>query len=223
MDEVVKATIPLLGEVAFPRVRLPDDFLFWQSQSRLDMFDKMEQYGAKGVRMAPAPLPVLASMGTGQFPVNLASRGIGLLPKEEYLEEFTTEFIEVRKQANELDFSATLKERVACARRFYSRPETHDPYILGGLEIFEGQTPKNLMENPIASLLYSGESPKFNSYQLNGIVNFVKEGDPHYEFLLAARELFAFDSFHVTQHRYPYGYLFHVAEIKNKTPFPRGK
>ncbi len=221
MEEVIEAILPDRGKVAFPRARLPDDFLSWQSAARLSMFGKIERDGTEGVRMAPAHLPVLASIGDGIFPVNLATRGIGLLPNREYLEEFIREFRRFRNQADDSDFAASIHERVECARRFYSKTEHFNPYILGGLEIFEGQTPKNLRKNPIATLLYTGEAPRYSSYQMNGIVTFVEKGDPHYEYLLAARELFAFDSFHITQHRYPYGYLFHVIEVKNKTPFPR--
>ncbi len=222
MRDAIEVTLPQ-GKVTLPGVRLPDDFLLWQSEARLSMFENMEKNGAKGVRMAPVHIPVLASVGSGMFPINLASRGIGLLPKQEYLQEFIIEFRKARAQADESNFAASLKDRLAFVRKFYSSIEHFDPYILGGLEIFEGQTPKNLMKNPVASLLYSGEAPRFSSYQLNGFVTFVEEGNPHYDFLLAARELFAFDAFHVTQQRYPYGYLFHVIQIRNKTPFPRGK
>ncbi len=47
--------------------------------------------------------------------------------------------------------------------------------------------------------------------------------NPYYRFLLAARELFAYDAFHVMQHRYPHGYVFHVCEIIDKTPIPEGR
>jgi hypothetical protein len=223
MEEVVEVTLPHRGKVVLPRVRLPDDFLNWQSEARLDMFQKLEMYGAKEVRMAPAHLPVLASILEGLFPINLASRGIGLLPKEEYLQKFTDHFKTLREQVDDTNFASSLSKRIAGAKSFYSEKEYFNPYILGGLEIFEGQTSRNLMENPVASLLYTGVAPKFLSYQLNGVVKFVKKNNPYYEFLLAARELFAFDSFHVTQHKYPYGYLFHITEVKNKTPFPRSK
>ncbi|WP_287585931.1 hypothetical protein, partial [Candidatus Borrarchaeum sp.] len=61
----------------------------------------------------------------------------------------------------------------------------------------------------------------FPSYQFNGVVGFVDSENPYFRFLRAARELFAFDSFHIPQIRYPYGFLFHVVEIQDKTPFPR--
>ncbi len=221
MEEPLEVTLPEHGRVTFPRVRMPDAFLLWQSQARIGMFEMMERGGGNSVHMAPVHLPVLASLGEGSFPVNLATRGIGVLPKDDRIAEFTDRFRKTRALADDARFGESLTERVREAREFYSKPELFDPYILGGLEIFEGTTPKNLMANPIASLLYTGEAPKFLSYQLNGVIEFVEPKNPYYEFLLAARELFAFDNFHVTQKSYPYGYIFHVVGVTNKTPFPR--
>jgi len=221
MDKIIEMTPPVTGGVSFPRVRLPEDFLIWQSQARLNMFHLMEQRGAQAISMAPVHLPVLATLGKGDFPINLSTRGIGVLPKRGHLEEYTEQFRSALAKVEVSRFSESLRDRVSCAKEFYSSPELFDPYILGGLEIFEGQTSKNLMQTPLASLLYTGKAPKFPSYQLNGVISFVESGDPYYEFLLAARELFAFDSFHVKQKQYPYGYLFHVTEVRNKTPYPR--
>jgi hypothetical protein len=221
MDESFEVTLPGHGRVIFPQTRLPEDFLVWQSQARLAMFKMMEDRGGESVKMAPVHLPVLASLGEGMFPVNLVTRGIGVLPKKEKLSEFTEKFRNARVHTDSSRFHENLSERVNQVKEFYRNPDLFDPYILGGLEIFEGQTPKNLRKNPIVALLYTGEAPKFPSYQLNGIIEFIQPKTPYYEFLLAARELFAFDNFHVSQHSYPYGYLVHITEVKNKTPFSR--
>lgn len=221
MEESLEITLPGSGRVTFPRARMPADFLSWQSQARLGMFEIMERHGGESVHVAPVHLPVLASLGTEQFPINLTTRGIGVLPKDNVIAEFTHKFREARALADESSFGESLADRAQSAREFYSKPEFFNPFILGGLEIFEGKTPKNLMANPIASILYTGEAPKFPSYQLNGIIEFVEPKNQYYEFLLAARELFAFDDFHIKQKSYPYGYIFHVVEVRNKTPFSR--
>ena len=221
MDESLEVTLPSQGRVTLRRSRLPDDFLAWQSQARLEMFKIMEERGGIAVGMAPVHLPVLASLGMGSFPINLATRGIGVLPQIDKISEFTEKFRKAQVHVDRSRFGESLGTRVNQAREFYRNPDLFNPYILGGLEIFEGKTPLNLKRNPAAALLYSGEAPKFPSYQLNGIIEFVEPKNQYFEFLLAARELFAFDHFHVTQHKYPYGYLFHVVEVKNKTPFPR--
>ena len=74
---------------------------------------------------------------------------------------------------------------------------------------------------PFASLLYTGTAPRFLSFQFNGIMNIIQNKNQYYQFLLSARELFAFDSFHVLQGRYPFGYLFYVVNIKEKTPYSK--
>ncbi len=214
--------IALPGEelLIFPRTRLPEVFLQWQSEARLRMFDALKACGAEAMRMQPAHLPVLATLGKGSFPVNLATRGLGVLPKPERLETLAHLFEEARQCTEGRPWPETLPQRVETVCDFYSDPENFNPRVLGGLEIFEGQTPHNLQRNPMASLLFTGEAPRFPSYQFNGVVAFVGPDDPAYRFL-RARELFAFDAFHIPQTRYPYGYLFHVVEARDKTPYPR--
>ncbi len=78
-----------------------------------------------------------------------------------------------------------------------------------------------MRRNPRASLLYTGKAPYYPSYQFNVIVSIIDVDNPYYVFLRAARELFASDAFHIPQTRYPFGYLFHVVEVLDKTPYPR--
>ena len=114
-------------------------------------------------------------------------------------------------------------QRMKIVEEFYNNFESFGQYLLGGLEIFEGKTFLNLQKNPKASLLFTGEAPKFPSYQFNGIIEIINEKNPYFRFLLAARELFAHNPFHVKQTSYPFGYLFYAIEIKDKTPFPRNQ
>ena len=205
----------------FERSRLPDSFLRWQSEARLRLLRLMSEQGAEAVRVNPAHLPVVATIGIGAFPANLACRGIGVLPCRDRLEEFTQLLEQARLAGEGEPPPVTLARRAEAAAKVYADPGCFDQTVLGGLEIFEGQTAANLLRNPLASLLYVGEAPHFLSYQLNCVVQTVGDQDPSYRFLRAARELFARDHFHVTQKRYPGGYLFHVVEVRDKTPYPR--
>jgi len=205
----------------FTRILLPEQFIHWQSEARLVAFDRMSTMNAHAVKNMPAHLPVFATMSEGDFPVNLTTRGIGLLPQEAYLEEITQQLWAVVKESQNKPWEETLQLRVKTIRSFYQQPEIFDRGILGGLEIFEGQTLQNLKEEPRAALLYSGEPPKYPSYQFNGIVQLISREDKRYQFLLAARELFARDAFHIHQINYPNGYLFYPVEVKDKTPYPR--
>lgn len=206
---------------SFPHLSFPASFLEWQSQARLQMFQRMRNAGAEAIRAQPAHLPVLATLGKGNFPVNLTSRGIGLLPKTDALEKYTRLLTVTREENDDKVNEESLPARVGAMSQFYNHSEDVDPMMLGGLEIFEGRTPENIRNNPMVSLLYTGEPPRFPSYQFNGVMEFLTPEDERFKFLLAARELFAFDAFHVTQNRYPFGYAFHLVEILDKTPFSR--
>ncbi|HCM26723.1 MAG TPA: hypothetical protein DIC34_09300 [Treponema sp.] len=209
------------GALKLTRAELPSAFLKWQSEERLEMFSEMSRAGAGSVRRMPSHLPVLATIGQGPFPVNLATRGMGMLPKPERLAEFTTSFEAARREGEGRAPEETLARRAETARAFYGDPANFDPSILGGLEIFEGRSEANLKADPLASLLYAEPAPRYLSFQINGVVDLVDGDDPRFRFLLAARELFAMDAFHIRQTRYPHGYLFYVCEVLDKTPVER--
>jgi hypothetical protein len=210
------------SSLELPRAQMPARFLEWQSGSRLALFEKLSGEGASGVKQYPAHLAVLATGGEGVFPINLAARGIGLVPLPERLEECTGKLETARGNAAGFSWAQSLPLRLQAAGEVYGFAAGFDSRLLGGLEIFEGRTAANLEKRPLASLLFSGEPPDYPSLQLNVVVQRVQPSDSRYRFLLAARELFAFDAFHLRQSRYPYGYLFHVSEVLDKTPFPRG-
>lgn len=207
--------------LVIPRISLPENFMKWQSESRMKMFNTLKNDGANAIKVQPSHLPVMATLGGGEFPINLATRGMGILPKTNFIKKYTRLFENVKNKSEKDSWHETLLVRVETASKFYSRPELFDERVLGGLEIFEGQTASNLQQNPLVSLIYTGEASKFLSYQFNGVIKFVDKKNEYYRFLRAARELFAFDSFHIPQINYPIGYLFYPAEILDKTPYPR--
>ncbi|MBN2154348.1 MAG: hypothetical protein JW839_23030 [Candidatus Lokiarchaeota archaeon] len=207
----------------FAAMELPRPFLEWQSEARMRMFKAMTQGGAGQVRVQPAHLPVLATWdagdGAGDFPVNLSTRGMGILPKADKLAHYTSSLERARAESAGRPIQETLPARLRAMEAFYVNVDNFDTRLLGGLDIFEGQTAKNMEHNPRVALLYTGEAPKYPSFQFNAVVEKVLPGNPHYQFLLAARELFATDAFHVHQDRYPFGYICKIVEIKDKTPF----
>jgi hypothetical protein len=208
------------NETIFPRISLPNLFLQWQSEARMRSFETMMTKGAQAVHVQPVHLPVMATMGEGNFP-NLSTRGIGIVPKIEFLESFTQLFEETKIDTADLSIEESLPKRVEIIQQFYSDVNNFDASMMGGLDIFEGTTATNLKETGMAALLYTGEAPKYPSYQINCVVQIVEEGNQYYQFLLAARELFAMDAFHIHQIHYPFGYLVFPVEIKDKTPFPK--
>jgi len=220
IDDNIKMNL-LDQHIIIPRIELPENFMSWQSKSRMKMFKTLLNDGANSIKVQPSHLPVIATLGNDEFPINLATRGMGVLPKLKYLNKFTYFFEEIKKNLEGESWPETLSLRVEAAQKFYYKTNFFDNKLLGGLEIFEGQTANNIQQNPLVSLLYTGEAPEFLSYQFNGVIKFLDPQNDYYRFLRAARELFAFDSFHIPQVNYPAGYLFYPAEIHDKTPYPR--
>ncbi len=202
---------------------LPPLFLQWQSESRKRLFDMIKNQGTQSIKMQPAHLPVLATNGEEEFSINLANKGLGMLPKASLLDKYVNEYETILAETKDMEWKESIFQRMNIVQEFYNNTENFDPNLLGGLEIFEGKTFQNIKNNPKASLLFTGEAPKFPSYQFNGIMKIIDKSDPYFRFLLAARQLFARDPFHVLQAEYPFGYLFYTTEIKDKTPYSRKK
>jgi hypothetical protein len=112
----------------------------------------------------------------------------------------------------------TRRLRIATAREFYAHPEHIDWRRLGLLEIFEGSTYRNLSQNPMAAVLWTGDSPIFVSFQVNCVVEVITPAHPRYRFSWAMRRLFEYEPFHVVQTMFPYSYTFWVYDWKEKTP-----
>ncbi|NLE77843.1 MAG: hypothetical protein GX605_13980 [Chloroflexi bacterium] len=200
-----------------PLAELPVAFLEWQTRSRLSLFQRLEQGESAGPGFAPH-LPTLATLSPETLhPVNLVAKGMGLLPRPAHLETVTAAMEQAAQETAHLPWGQGRRQRLAAARRFYDSPEGIDRRCLGGLEIFETGTFRNLQACPAASLLYVGPGPHYLSFQFNGLVQFVAHGDPRFRFLRAVRGLFEHDPFHFQQPDYPWAYLFWVTEVKDKS------
>jgi hypothetical protein len=62
----------------------------------------------------------------------------------------------------------------------------------------------------------------YRSFQIDAVVEILTPEHPVYRFAFWSRRLFEHDPFHITQTRFPYAYLFHPSEVRDKTPFARG-
>ena len=201
---------------------LPDDFVRWQLDVKHGIYDSIEknEYIAFNV----GHLPVVGTWSAGSDFLNLANKGIGFTPRDEYLEQYLDLVENAVAEITELPPHAvneTRSLRVNTAREIYSNPDHIDWRRLALLEIFEGTTFNNLKENPMASVLWTGNSPVFMSYQVNCVVEIITPKDLRYRFAWAMRRLFEYEPFHVVQTMYPYAYCFWVHGFKNKTPIRR--
>ena len=201
---------------------LPDEFVRWQLDMKHSIYDSIEknEYIAFNV----GHLPVVGTWSADGHFLNLANKGIGFTPRNEYLEHYLNLVESAVSEIEKLPPHAvheTRSLRVNTAREIYSNPDHLDWRRLALLEIFEGTTFNNLKENPMASVLWTGNSPVFFSYQVDCIVEIITPEDLRYRFAWAMRRLFEYEPFHVVQTMYPYAYCFWVNGFKNKTPIRR--
>lgn len=198
---------------------LPDAFVRWQLDYKHGIYDAIER--DEYVAFNAGHLPVVATHGSGSMVPNLANKGVGFTPKDEHIDYYLDRVESAVAQIKELPNDAvgeTRDLRVSTARELYSHPEHIDWRRLGLLEIFEGSTLRNLSENPLASVLWTGNAPVFVSFQVDCVVEIITPEDPRYRFSWAMRRLFEYEPFHVVQTMYPYSYCFWVYNHKDKTP-----
>jgi hypothetical protein len=198
---------------------LPEAFVRWQLDYKRSVYDAIEkdQY----VAFNAGHLPVVATWEEESPVPNLANKGVGFTPRDEYLDHYLALVEGAVEKISALPPHAvdeTRALRIGTAREFYAHPEHIDWRRLGLLEIFEGNTFRNLCKNPLASVLWTGNSPIFVSYQADCLVEIMTPEDPRYRFSWAMRRLFEYEPFHVVQTMYPYSYCFWVVNYQDKTP-----
>ena len=203
---------------------LPEKFIRWQLDYKHSIYDKIEQ--DEYIAFNVGHLPVVGTWDRDSLFPNLANKGVGFSPKDEYMDRYLAlvesaveEIIKLPPHA--VDETRAL--RTATAREFYSHPEHIDWRRVCLLEIFEGTTFQNLTHNPFASVLWTGNSPVFVSFQVDCIVEVITSDDPRYRFAWAMRRLFEYEPFHIVQTMFPYAYTFWVYNWKEKTPVRRYK
>ncbi len=205
------------------RNAIPARFFKWLVTSRKLFLDDLKE--GKPLRYFSAHLPVMATWKENTlFPVNMTVKGIGLIPKQNLLPNYTDIFERALTNLRNIPWSESLSTRIETIVRLYDRLEDFDRTVIGGLEIFEGKAYENLRENPYASLLYVGMSPtsqgiRYISFQINGNIEILEKDNIYYRFLLASRKLFEFDKFHLHQSDYPLAYLLKVIEVRDKSPW----
>jgi len=225
--DVVNGTARLLEDDAvvqeFTITELPEKFVEWQLDYKRRIYDAIakDEY----IAFNAGHLPVVGTLGEGFVP-NLANKGVGFTPKDEHIEHYVKLVEDTVEQIQALPPHAvdeTRDLRIATAREFYAHPEHIDWRRLGLLEIFEGDTYRNLTRRPMASVLWTGQSPIFVSFQVDCAVEIIPKDNPRYRFSWAMRRLFEYEPFHVVQTMFPYAYTFWVYGFHDKTPKRRHK
>lgn len=206
------------GAHAFPVTPLPEKFVSWIEQGRKAMYAKLQGKGAPG--FFTSHLPVLVTRNAGHsFPFNCSNKGVGFLPKPEYLDHFVRLFRSTLENTRGRPWQESMAERIAAVSSFYFDRDKIDYRALSTLEIFAKTTFANLEREPLCSLHYTGNGPDYVSFQVNCAAEIIGPDDPRHEFIKLARVMFEYDSFHIAQHEFPYAYVFWISEVSDKTPF----
>lgn len=206
-------------EQEFEIKELPSKFVRWQLDYKHSIYDAIER--DEYVAFNAGHLPVVGTWNEDSLTPNLANKGVGFTPKDEYLEHYLKLVEDAVAQIKQLPPHAvndTRDLRIRTARELYNHPEHIDWRRLALLEIFEGSTFRNLTTNPISSVLWTGNAPVFVSFQVDCVVEIIAPEDLRYRFAWAMRRLFEYEPFHVVQTIYPYSYCFWVYDYKDKTP-----
>jgi len=219
--QIKNSTITIEGntEKSYGIKELPQNFVRWQLDYKNSIYDAIEK--DEYIAFNAGHLPVVGTWNEELGFPNLANKGIGFTPKDEYLEHYLNLVENAVDKISKLPPHAvndTRDLRIATAREFYANPDHIDWTRLGLLEIFEGTTYKNLVKNPLASILWTGNSPVFVSFQVDCVVEIIPTDDLRYRFSWAMRRLFEYEPFHVVQTIFPYAYCMWVYDFTDKTP-----
>lgn len=207
------------GAVRLPLLSLPARYADWLAAGRQRLYDSLLD-GSRSVRFFSQHLPVLVTQGVDSvFPFNCCHKGVGLIPKAEYLSEFIELFRTTLEKTESQPWQESLPQRIQAVSKFHFDRDKIDYRAMSTLEIFQRQTLGNLRRMPLASLLFSGDGPDYVSFQLNCAVEILEPDEPRHTFVVLARSLFEHDSFHLAQRRYPNAYIFWISEVLDKTPF----
>ncbi|MFQ5650565.1 MAG: hypothetical protein ACE5IY_11540 [bacterium] len=208
------------GGCTYPLCDFTTEFLHWQLEDRQAIFQDIAN--KEVVPSFAAHLPVVTTVSRqGVFPFHTSTKGVGLLPKDEYLQGYCDTFrtlLEVNKGQN---WKFSKRQRVEAIRSFYNSDHIATNK-LGMLEIFRGNSFNNIEANPLVSLQFTSPGPHYKSFQINGIAEIVDATDLNFQFIYLARMLFEYESFHIHHPEYKTGYVVWVSEVYDKAPI-RGR
>ncbi len=203
----------------FPRAALPGEFMDWMIAARQAMYQNLKGRGT--AEFFAAHLPVVVTYRRDQpIPFNTGNKGVGVLPVEDKLGHYADLYDDCFEQTKAAPREESLPSRLEVVRRFVSGKDVSDRALIT-LEIFEKQTFANLSDFPVATLHYTDVGPVYRSFQIDAVVEILTPEHPAYRFAFLSRHLFEQDPFHITQTEFPYAYLFHPTQVRDKTPYRR--
>lgn len=192
------------------------EFSKWNTEKRIEFLEKIKT--GKMPSLGGPHSGAVATYGLGRldskFTVNNAIKGIGLAPKDENIDKAIGKLKET--------YESTMKEKMDVLKSFYENPDFFDWRKQTSLELysttkFETHTFLNVMDNPVATLVFLD----IPSYELRTIVRVVHPEDK--SALPSEKKLLEFVNL---AHEYMHGkfsrsfplLLFYIVEEFDNTP-----
>ena len=167
-------------------MRSADSFFYWAYKTRADIVNRLlagEEIPKEKILLSfCSHTPAFVSHGPDGL--NASIKGIGLLPKQEYLEEILKIYLKHIDSYDPSDNSYSLRGLAVLANHFYA-PELLsrlDFTRFGSLEMAKKHSWNNYRSNPEATLLFY--QPPSTSYELRGSI------DIHDENISGKREIY---------------------------------
>ncbi len=201
---------------------LPTEFIEWQINERRSLFQTLAQGIKPNFLSSHIPTLLTLNRTNDDFPLNAASKGVGLVPDDPLISTMTKQLKRMNAELQQKEFFQSLPDRLRALELLYGDMTKINRRALGGLEIFETRSFMNIAQDPRISLFFVGGSPMYKSYQLNCIAEIIDAGEAFYEFVRSIRSLFEEASFHFQQPKYPYAIKYHVVQVLDKSLRVRG-
>ncbi len=214
--EKIKAKINGKWKIFSPK-ELPEEFLKWNFEKRIKDIEGIKK--GKFPSLAGPHNAAVATYGAGrndtQFTLNNAIKGTGFVPKENRIEEI------INKMQNTIN--SPMPEKLAFLKELYKKGrEIFDLKKQVSLELyttknFETHTFLNIMENPVATIVYLD----IPSYELRTIVRIIHPEDHSaswYEKKILKYTNLVHSYFHGKFPRLFPVLIFHVIEVFDNSP-----
>ncbi len=196
---------------------LPSDFIEWQINERRLLFESLSRQTAPVFLSPHLPTLLTLNRDKNDFPLNAASKGVGLVPNDSVIETLLKQLNLINTEIKGKEFFSSLPRRRQAFELLYGDLSKINHRALGGLEIFETQSFFNIVQDPRISLFFVGGSPLYKSYQINCIAEIIDSTQIFYNFVRAMRNLFEDAAFHFQQPQYPYAIKYHIVEVLDKS------
>jgi len=185
---------------------LPKEFMEWQLKERYKGIQMIKL--GKGMPSFNVHTPIMSTYNKSKnlygsdFDINLAAKGVGLIVKEEFLENFIKRIDKLNSKKGNID------ERLDFLLDFYSDMYRIDDTCLTTLEIYATQTLSNVKSDNRCGLLFLG----MQSYQVNCVTELKKPDTDFYKFVNGMHTLFH------GKIKPPFAYKLNVCELYDKSP-----